>query len=288
MTSLIDQRYHPRVSVQWPAVFFTPHVFGHGTVVDVSALAWRIRGSVPLVAGMHLAVRVWPQLPLCAERSGYFEIEEGTVLWASEKEFALEIYQVRAQDVSGMVSLQQQTLPGGLQALDNGQKPVIGTDPRLSECVVHEASGADTAACSERRTTGRLLAHCHIHYRRTDGHLGVLEEGLLRDLSLTGCHIITKAALQPGHRLTLVVYFNDGQLPITLPGTTVCWRRQHRFGLRFPDMTSHERTRLEAMIHPDTTVMAVCEPLVEPSGKRGHDSNNVFYEGPSVPAMRND
>jgi hypothetical protein len=288
MTSLIDQRYHPRVSVQWPAVFFTPHVFGHGTVVDVSALAWRIRGSVPLVAGMHLAVRVWPQLPLCAERSGYFEIEEATVLWASEREFALEIYQVRAQDVPGMVSLQQQTLPGRLQALDNGQKPVIGTDPRLSECVVHEASSADTAACSERRTTGRLLAHCHIHYRRTDGHLGVLEEGLLRDLSLTGCHIITKAALQPGHRLTLVVYFNDGQLPITFPGTTVCWRRQHRFGLRFPEMTSDERTRLEAMIHPDTTVMAVCEPLVEPSGKRGHTSNIVLDQGRSVPAMRND
>jgi hypothetical protein len=116
MTPPVEQRYHPRVSVDWPTVFFTPQVFGHGTVVDVSALGWRIRGSVPLVAGMQLAVRVWPQLLVEPPRSGYFEIEEGTVLWARDKEFALEIYQVRAQDVPGMVRLQQpntaQRVPG--------------------------------------------------------------------------------------------------------------------------------------------------------------------------------
>lgn len=286
MTPPVEQRYHRRVSVQWPIVFFTPQVFGHGTVVDVSALAWRIRGSVQLVAGMQLAVRVWPQLPMGPQLSGYFEIEEGTVLWSRDKEFALEIYHVRAQDVPGMVRLQEQTLPRRLQSLDNGYEKLIPTDPRLSVSVVHEASGADTAGLSDRRNTGRMLAHCHVHYRRTDGHLGVLEEGRLKDLSLTGCHIITKAALEPGHLITLVVYFNDGQLPITLPGTTVCWGTNHRFGVRFPDMTSDERRRLAAIVHPDTTLMALCEPMVERPGEPGHDSNIALSEGRSIIATR--
>jgi hypothetical protein len=229
-------------------VFFTPQVFGHGTVVDVSALAWRIRGSVPLAAGMHLAVRVWPQVPVGPQRLGYFEIEEGTVLWARDKEFALEIYQVRAQDVPGMVSLQQQTLPPGFQARDSGQETLILPATRLPRSLLYEARDAERAEVSERRTSSRMLAHCHVHYRRTDGRLGVLEEAVVKDMSVTGCHILTKAALQPGERITLVVYFTDGQLPITLPGTTVCWRHHHRFGVRFPDMTAEERTRLKAIV----------------------------------------
>jgi hypothetical protein len=171
MTPPVEQRYHPRVSVDWPMVFFTPQVFGHGTVVDVSALAWRIRGSVPLVAGMHLAVRVWPQVPVGPPRSGYFEIEEGTVLWARDKEFALEIYQVRAQDVPGMVRLQQQTLPRRFQMGDSGHETLILPALRRPGSLVYEARDADTAGVSERRTSGRMLAHCHVHYRRTDGRL---------------------------------------------------------------------------------------------------------------------
>ena len=119
MTPHHEKRYHPRVSVQWPTVFFSPQVLGHGTVIDVSALAWRIRGSLPLVAGMQLGVLVWPKL------SAYFEIEEGTVLWARDKEFALEIYQVRVQDVPGMVRLQQHTLPESHQSMVSGHEDMI-------------------------------------------------------------------------------------------------------------------------------------------------------------------
>ena len=118
MTPHHEKRYHPRVSVQWPTVFFSPQVMGHGTVIDVSALAWRIRSSLPLVAGMQLGVLVWPKL------SAYFEIEEGTVLWARDKEFALEIYQVRARDIPAMVQLQQHTLPRGLQSRDSGHEMI--------------------------------------------------------------------------------------------------------------------------------------------------------------------
>jgi hypothetical protein len=228
---------------------------------------------------MQLAVRVWPHLPVGTHLSGYFEIEEGTVLWARDKEFALEIYQVRPQDVPGMVRLQKETLPRRLQALHNGHDRLILPDPPLPGSLIHEAAGAETAGFSERRTTGRMLAHCHLHYRRTDGRLGVLEEGLLQDMSLTGCQIITQAALQPGDLITLVVYFNDGQLPITLPGTTVCWRQHHRFGVRFTDMTADECTRLKAMLQPPSMGMASGECLVEGAAERRHDLDVVQSDG---------
>ncbi len=104
-----EKRHHRRVNVQWPTVFYTAAFFGHGTVVDVSALAWRVRGSVPLQAGMRLAVLVWPH------QFGYLEIEEAIVLWAHENEFAIEIYQVRQQDEPAMVKLQEQTVGQNLQ-----------------------------------------------------------------------------------------------------------------------------------------------------------------------------
>ena len=282
MTPDIEQRYHPRVPVQWPTVFFTSQVFGHGTVVDVSALAWRIHGSVPVIAGMQLAVLVWPQL------SSYFEIEEGTVLWARDKEFALEIYQVRAQHISGMIRLQEQTLSRTLGPLANGHITPVETTCLPRPHLLHQAARLQRAPLADRRKSARILAHCHVHYRRTDGHLGVLEEGLIKDLSLTGCHVITKAALAPGHRITLVVYFNDGELPITLPGTTVCWAQNHRFGITFPELTCEEHTRLKAIVEPDTTLISLQEPMAKLSDEGGDKTTIVLCNGRSAAATRKD
>jgi hypothetical protein len=237
---------------------------------------------------MQLAVRVWPQVPVGPELSGYFEIEEGTVLWARDKEFALEIYQVRAQDVPGMVRLQQQTLPRRFQAGDSRHETLILPAPRLPRSLVYEARDPDTPVFSERRTGGRMLAHCHVHYRRTDGRLGVLEEGVVKDMSLSGCHIITKAALQPGELITLVVYFTDGQLPITLPGTTVCWRQNHRFGVRFPDMTAEERTRLEAIVQLPSMRRASGELPAEGPEERRHGLDVVPSHGRAAATTRKD
>jgi PilZ domain len=263
MTPTVEQRYHPRVPVQWPSVFFSPQVFGHGTVVDVSALAWRIRGSRPLAPGMQVGLLVWPQL------TAYLEIEEGVILWANGNEFALEIYQVRVEDIPAMVRLQAETLPRMLEGSNGGHKEVRHSGPAHSNRVVSALpKSGDTAPCQDRRAAGRMLAHCHVHYRRTDGQLGVLEEGVLRDVSGTGCNLYTRAALEPGQVITLVLYFTDSQLPISLAGTTVCWGRNHCFGVRFPALTSDERVRIERVAN--STGMAVRSH--EPPVTRGADA----------------
>jgi hypothetical protein len=104
MSPQSERRQHARIPVQWPTVFITPQFFGHGTVVDVSPLAWRIRGSMPVQSGTQLVIRVWP------EQSSYLEIEVATVLWAKEKDFAFEIYQVRPEDEAAIIKLQEHTM----------------------------------------------------------------------------------------------------------------------------------------------------------------------------------
>ena len=100
----------------------------------------------------------------------------------------------------------------------------------------------------ERRNAVRVLAHCHIHYRDTGGNEVSIEEGLLRDVSTTGCTFISRATLRKGSIFTLTLYLNDGQPPISLAGTTVSWAAKHRFGVTFPQMTSDERARLQVSI----------------------------------------
>ena len=99
-----ERRYHPRVPVQWPVVIYTSQHFGHGTVMDVSALAWRIRGSLLVYTGQQVGVRVWP------DQASFLEIEAATVLWVRGQEFAIEIDRVRQEHESSMVQLQDKTM----------------------------------------------------------------------------------------------------------------------------------------------------------------------------------
>lgn len=228
MSLHVEKRYHPRVRVQWPTIFFTSQCCGHGTVVDVSPLAWRIQGSMPVHVGMQLAVMVWPQ--------GFnnLAIEEATVLWARDQEFALEIYQVRAEDVPEMDRLQERTM---------GRCP-----GRRPHAVLGLFSRRRIITAPVQRPLGQILPHCHIRYWQPDGRYLATAEGFLHDVSEGGCNFAGRAALRVGHLITVILYFADGEPPICLPGTTVCWAANHRFGVTFPTLTAHEQQRLEAAL----------------------------------------
>jgi hypothetical protein len=257
MTPDVEQRYHPRVPVQWPTVFFTPHCYGHGTVVDVSPLAWRIRGSMPVRVGMQLAVLVWPH--------GFrnLAIEEATVLWARAHEFALEIYQVRSEDIPEMDRLQEETM-----GYCPGRRPSAVS--RLLSC-------RTIIPASLRRAIGQILSHCHVRYWWADGQRLATAEGLLHDVSMTGCSFLATAPLYVGQVITIILHFNDGEPPICLPGTSVCWASRDRFGAKFPPLTSQERERLQAVM-PSTsdlgpepeTEQDVCRIGYAPIGPLAH------------------
>ena len=225
MSPYTEHRQHPRVSVEWPVLYSTPGFSAPGTVIDVSALAWRVEGSMPVQVGMQIAVQVWPN------PSAPLKIPEARVLWAREHDFALEIFEVCPEHALALMRLQEQTL-GRKRTETEGDWRHHG--PPLTPSVQIEKGAIEAP---------RVLEHCHVRYQE-----GVVEEGLLQDLSTNGCKFLSRAALKPGSYLTVTLYFNDGQPPISLPGASVRWATGKAFGVQFPEMTSHERQRLQEIL----------------------------------------
>ncbi len=217
MSPYTEQRHHPRVPVEWPVLYSTPSFSAHGTVIDVSALAWRVEGSLPLQAGMQIAVQVWPK------RSAYLEIQEARVLWARDLDFALEILEVSPAHELELTRLQEHTL---------GKKRTETSDQYN-----------DHQSMSNASVGVRVLEHCHVRYQPD-----AVEEGLLQGLSTSGCQFLSSASLKVGSHLTVILYFNDGQPPMSVTGARVSWARARVFGVQFPQMTLHEQHRLQDIL----------------------------------------
>jgi hypothetical protein len=133
MSPCTERRHHPRVSVEWPVLYSTPAFLAHGTVVDVSVLAWRVEGSRSVVAGMQIAVELWlhPSAPL--------KIQQARVLWATEHEFALEIVQVCPEHELELITLQEHTLGQNRTSAEyrrDAQESARRGDPKC----IHEGS----------------------------------------------------------------------------------------------------------------------------------------------------
>ena len=244
MSPYTERRHHPRVSVEWPVLYSTPTFSAHGTVIDVSALAWRVEGSTPVHKGMQLAVELW------LSPSAHFDIHEARVLWAHEDEFAIEIQQVCPAHESALISLQEQTLAkhGGQEGFSRGDQP--DAKRRWRSVLPSAELERGPRESRVRKMPSHLLAHCHWQYEP-----GTVAEGLLQALSSTGCEFLSAACLEQGSRVTVTLYFSDGQPPMSLPGSRVCWATGRAINVQFPPITSHERRRLEATTGSDRPLL---------------------------------
>ena len=88
-------------------------------------------------------------------------------------------------------------------------------------------------ALQDLRSAQRVSLDCRMTYN-VEGE--PIEEGILRDLSKTGCQILS---LQPPPA---------GSQPMWLEGTTVSWVQGQRFGGRFRPLTSSERRRMQTAV----------------------------------------
>jgi hypothetical protein len=86
-------RRHSRFPVSWPVVYGNDALLAEGTVLDLTALGWRVVGSMPVVPGMQLTLQV--SIP---ERSAPLCIHHATVLWVKDHEFAIEAQEMAPID----------------------------------------------------------------------------------------------------------------------------------------------------------------------------------------------
>ena len=100
----------------------------------------------------------------------------------------------------------------------------------------------------DRRYAERVPIGYRIDYSGTEGARIVTGEGILKDLSKTGCKILGSTASSLGSSLTLRLCLEDGQPPLCLTGVTVSWIDSVSFSVRFPKLSAEERRRLQEVI----------------------------------------
>lgn len=98
------------------------------------------------------------------------------------------------------------------------------------------------------RYAERVAVTCRIHYVGevpTQPHMG---EGLTKDVSVSGCKIVSDRPVTRGTLLTLTVALPDGQPPLSLKSVHVIWVSGCQFSVRFMHLTQEQRKRLQSFI----------------------------------------
>jgi len=98
-------RRHSRFPVSWPVVYRNDALLAEGTVLDLTALGWRVVGSMPVVPGMQLTLQV--SIP---ERSAPLCVHRATVLWVKDHEFAVEAHEMAPIDQAWVAEFLQHKL----------------------------------------------------------------------------------------------------------------------------------------------------------------------------------
>lgn len=86
-------RRYSRFPVKWPMLYGSDKLVAEGTVLDLTALGWRLAGSMPVVPGMQLTLQV--SIP---ERPTPLRVQRATVLWVKDLEFAIEAHEMAPID----------------------------------------------------------------------------------------------------------------------------------------------------------------------------------------------
>jgi c-di-GMP-binding flagellar brake protein YcgR len=79
----------------------------------------------------------------------------------------------------------------------------------------------------------------------TQPHRG---EGLTKNLSLSGCQLVSAQRVTRGTLLTLTMALPDGQPQLVLKSAHVVWVSGCQFSVRFMDLDHEQRKRIQAFI----------------------------------------
>ncbi|MGH7180693.1 MAG: PilZ domain-containing protein [Nitrospiraceae bacterium] len=109
----------------------------------------------------------------------------------------------------------------------------------------------------DRRYAERVPIRYRVAYSGAEGARIVKGEGILKNLSKTGCKILGTATISLGSRLTLLLYLEDTQAPVQLIDTLISWVSKDSFSVRFPKLSPEERKRLQEVIFKNISLSAV-------------------------------
>ena len=97
----------------------------------------------------------------------------------------------------------------------------------------------------ERRQTPRLKVQFRSSFSTPKAVEG---DGMVVDLSQTGCRIATLIQVPCGTNLVVQLMLPDDLPPITIKSCIVRWSRDHEFGVQFLETSEEARARLARFI----------------------------------------
>lgn len=109
----------------------------------------------------------------------------------------------------------------------NNRKPYVPLDGRYAE---------------------RVAITCRVQYVgevSTQPHQG---EGLTKNISLSGCQIVSDRPVTRGTLLTLTIALPDGLPPLSLFSAHVVWVSGCQFSVRFMNLSQDHRKRLQTLL----------------------------------------
>jgi hypothetical protein len=100
----------------------------------------------------------------------------------------------------------------------------------------------------DNRHTERVVLTCQVSFVGeipTQPHQG---DGLTKNLSLSGCRIVTDQKVTRGTLLRITVALPDGLPTLILKSAHVVWVSGCQFSVRFMDLGQEQRKRIQAFI----------------------------------------
>jgi len=112
----------------------------------------------------------------------------------------------------------------------------------------HTMGSRKPAALKDSRYAERVSVNCRVAYTGeipSQPHSG---EGLTKDVSVTGCKIVSNRPVTRGTLLTLTIALPDGQPPLSVFSAHVVWVSGAQFSVRFMHLSQENRKRLQSFI----------------------------------------
>src|SRR6267143_3190691 len=109
----------------------------------------------------------------------------------------------------------------------------------------------------DRRYAKRVPIGYRIKYSGEEGARIIRGEGILKDLSKTGCKILGATTSALGSRLTLLLDLEDGQAPMRLTDVLVSWIARDSFAVRFPKLLPEDRKRLQEVVFKNISLSSL-------------------------------
>jgi hypothetical protein len=109
------------------------------------------------------------------------------------------------------------------------------------------------------RYAERVTVNCRVTYKgeiASQPHSG---EGLTKDLSLSGCKVISNRPVTRGTLLTLNIALPDGLGPLQLSSAHVVWVSGAEFSVRFMHLSQDIRKRIQSFIWKNITHATVSD-----------------------------